>query len=110
MRECPDRLEADLTRFYGIDLDDLYSGRRSVRAVANAAAHFPRGGAVGEWFGGHVAVTAETEAMWELAHILAQVNSKKKIKPRPMPDGVRDAEKKRAHALARAKKYRARSS
>lgn len=63
---------------------------------------------MGEWFGGELAVTAETASLWELSHILAQVNSKKKIKPRPMPDGVRDAERKREQALAKARRYRAR--
>ena len=92
-------------RFYGIDLDDLWEGRRSVRAVANATAHLPRGGAVGEWYGGRLAITPETEAVWENTHVLAQVNSKKKVKPRSMPDGVRKAEEKQRHVKKMAKKY-----
>lgn len=106
LRDCPDRLEADLIRFYGIDLDDLRTGRRSARAVANATAHLPRGGAVGEWYGGRLAITAETEALWELTHTLAQVNSKKKIKPRPMPEGVSAQKRKSDRAAIMAAKYR----
>ena len=93
-------------RFYGFSLDDMWAGRRSVWAVANAAAHVPRGGAVGEWFGGPMAVTAEVESLWELTHVLAQVNSKKKIKPRPMPDGVRDQVQKSERAQLMAEKFR----
>lgn len=52
----------------------------------------PRGGAIGEWFGGHLAITAETEASWEISYLLAAVNSKKKVKPRPMPVGVRETQ------------------
>ena len=93
-------------RFYGVDLDDLYQGRRSVRAVANAAAHLPRGGAVGEWFGGAFAVTAEVEALWENSHILAQVNSKKKLKPRKMPEGERKAQQRSDLAARRLRHAR----
>lgn len=93
-----------------MDLDDLWTGRRSVRAVANAAAHVPRGGAVGEWFGGHLAVTAEVEASWEISYLLAAVNSKKKVKPRPMPDGVRDTERASAERAREVEKKRARKA
>lgn len=106
LADCPDRLEADLIRFYGVSLDDMRSGRRSVWSVASCVANMPRGGAVGEWFGGRLAVTAETEALWELTHVLAQVNSKKRVKPRPMPEGVRDVKARGDRAVAMAEKYR----
>ncbi len=105
LRDCPDRLAADLRRFFGVSLRDMWAGRISVVEVADCAAHIPRGGAVGEWFGGFYAVTAEVEAVWELSHILAQVNSKKKVKPREMPEGVRDREARAAKAAARAEKW-----
>lgn len=72
----------------------MWAGKESVREVSDYAANLPRGGSVGEWFGGSLAVSAEVEAVWELTHVLAQVNSKKKIKPRPMPVGVRDEKRK----------------
>ncbi|KUF05699.1 hypothetical protein AUL38_16015 [Leucobacter sp. G161] len=95
-------------REYGLDLDDLYSGRKSVRAVSNAAAHLPRGGAVGEWYGGELAVPDQVAAVWENTHVLAQANSEKKIKPRELPVGVREVERTRELALAKARRYRAR--
>lgn len=81
-----------MLRFYGVSLDEMWDGRRTVWSVASCAGNMPRGGAVGEWYGGGLAVTAETEALWEITYVLAQVNSKKKVKPRPMPKGVREAE------------------
>lgn len=84
----------------------MYAGRESVQEVAAMAAHLPRGGAVGEWFGGELAVTAETAAVWELSHITAQVNSSKKIKPREFPEGVRERDRKAEFAAAMAAKYR----
>lgn len=106
MRECPDRLAADLRRFYGVRLSDMYAGNEDVLEVAHMAAHMPSGGAVGEWYGGAIAVSAEVLALWELSHIVAQVNSEKKVKPRAMPEGVRDAEHKRAKALDKAARYK----
>lgn len=97
-----------MLRFYGVSLDEMWDGLRTVWSVASCAGNMPRGGAVGEWFGGELAVTAETEALWEITYVLAQVNSKKKIKPRPMPDGVRDAVRKREQAMAKARLYRSR--
>lgn len=79
-----------------------------MRAVANAAAHLPRGGAVGEWYGGVLAVSAETEALWELTYTVAQVNSQKKLKPRPLPKGIRDVqESEKRKSAAQGKKARA---
>ena len=92
-----------MLRFYGIDLDDLWSGRRSPRTVANAAAHLPRGGAVGEWVGGPMAVTAEVESTWEVSYVLAQANSKKNVKPREFPKGVREVERTRRERSQRAR-------
>lgn len=74
--------------------------------VANCAAHLPRGGAVGEYYGGQLAVTAEVESLWEVSYILAQVNSKKKLKPREMPAGVREQERKAKYAAVMAAKYK----
>lgn len=103
-----------MRRFYGVRLSDMYAGCEGVLEVAAMVAHMPRGGAIGEWFGGALAITAEVEALWEQAYILTVVNSDKpkKVKPRPMPEGVRDREereaKKRAHAVRMAEKYRRR--
>lgn len=87
----------------------MWAGRESVQEVADYSANLPRGGAVGEWFGGRLAVTGEVESLWELSHILAQVNSQKKLKPRAMPEGVRDSELRRAKALEKALRYKAKT-
>ena len=94
-------------QYFGIDLDDLWEGRKSVRAVSSAAAHLPGGGAVGAWFGGELAVSDVVAALWENTHVLAQVNSEKKIKPREMPVGLREEERAREIAVAKARRYRA---
>lgn len=84
----------------------MWAGRESIREVSDMAAHVPRGGAVGEWYGGQLAVTAETEAVWENTYVLSQVNSKKKIQPRQMPEGVREQKRKSDRAAVMAAKYR----
>lgn len=94
-------------QFYGVDLDDLWEGRRSVRAVSNAAAHLPNGGAVGQWYGGEIAVADVVAALWENTHTVAQVQSEKKIKPRALPVGLREEERIRELAMAKARRYRA---
>lgn len=106
LRDSPDRLAADLRRFYGVKLSDVRTGKEDVLEVAAYAANLPRGGAVGEWYGGALAITSETEGLWELAYILAQVNSKKRINPREMPKGVREVERKQDRAALMAAKYR----
>lgn len=85
---------------------DVWAGREDVGEVADMIAHVPRGSAIGEWIGGHLAITAEVEAAWETSYILAAVNSKKKTKPRPMPEGVRAVKAKGDRAVAMAEKYR----
>lgn len=106
LNEAPDRVAADLRRFYGVRLSDLRAGYEDVLEVAHYVAHMPPGGALGAWYGGELAVSPETAAVWENTHVLAQVNSKKKIKPRPMPDGVRDVKRKGDRAVLMAAKYR----
>lgn len=90
----------------------MRAGLEDVLEVADYAAHLPRGSAMGEWVGGVMAVTPDVEALWEISYILAQVNSKKKVKPRTLPEGVREREqreaRKRQHALRMADKYRGR--
>lgn len=101
-------MEADLIRFFpGVTLSGMRAGMIPVLTVANCAAHLPRGGAVGEWVGGAMAITAETEALWEIAHITAQVNSKKKLKPRPMPEGVREQQRKLERRAEQMRRWRA---
>lgn len=86
----------------------MWAGLEDVREVADMAAHLPRGGAVGEWFGGMMAVTAEVEAVWELSYIsaMAATDKPKKVKPRPYPEGVRSQQRKTDYAVSMAEKFR----
>lgn len=68
----------------------------------------PRGGAVGEWFGGWGAVTAEDEALRRIEYVLVATNAKKKPKPPKPPEGVREQKRKADRAVAMAEKYRRR--
>lgn len=106
----PDRLAADLRRFFGVRLSDVWVGKEDVLEVADYAANLPRGGAVGEWYGGGMAITAEVEAMWEANYLLAVAVAEKpkKVKPRKMPEGIRTVEARAAReAKASADKARA---
>ena len=93
-------------RFFNASLDEMRDGRRSVWSIASCAAHLPRGGAVGEWYGGELAISTEAAALWEQTHVLVQVNSKKTVKPRALPEGVRDGQRRRDLARTRAQQYR----
>lgn len=46
LRDHTDAVEADLQRFYGVDLGDLWRGRLSVRRLSVLIAHLPPGSAV----------------------------------------------------------------
>lgn len=107
LEECPDRLAADLRQFFGVSLSRTLAGDEDLIEVAHYAAHLPAGGAVGQWFGGELAVADTVAAVWENTHVLAQVNSEKKIKPRELPIGLREAERNRDRAMAKARRYRA---
>lgn len=56
-------MEADLQRFYGIDLGDLYRGQLSVRRLAVLVDHLPPGSAV--W-----AITNGIPEGWTLSDFL----------------------------------------
>ncbi|MBK0420155.1 hypothetical protein JD276_14045 [Leucobacter sp. CSA1] len=106
LRECPDRVAADLRRFFGVRLSDMYAGVEDVLEVAHMVTHMPRGGAISEWLGGWGAVTAEDEALRRIEYVLIAVNSKKKPKPPKPPEGVREQVSKAKHAERMAEKYR----
>lgn len=92
LREARDRLNADLRRFFGVSLTDMYEGRISVEDVADYSAHLPRGGAVAEWLGGWAAITAEDEALRRIEYVLVATNTKRKPKPPAPPPSLRDNE------------------
>lgn len=66
-------LEADLQRFYQVDLADLYRGLITPRKVAVLATNLPRASAVGRSMGGPDAISDEVESLWLLEHTTASI-------------------------------------
>lgn len=105
-------MEADLQRFYNLDLADMYRGLLTVRKVAVLVMNLPRGSQTWAAFGGRPAVTAEVEAAWLIEHALfviahAQNNGRgKKPEMRPFPPGLLEATAKAAQATSRAEAFR----
>lgn len=91
-----------------MSLKQALAGEEDLLEVAHCAAHLPRGGAVGEWYGGWLAVTAEVEATWENSHALLVVNSDKPktVKPRKPPEGVKYVQQRERDTLSRAAAWR----
>lgn len=85
----------------------MYAGLEEPVEVAHMAVHMPRGGAVGEWFGGPSAITGEVEALWgvELAVARSSTDKPSKVKPPDYPEGVRVAVQKAAKAEAKAEAW-----
>ncbi|WP_338023143.1 hypothetical protein [Bifidobacterium miconis] len=91
LRECPDALRADLRRVYGLDLDDLETGRLRVGACADLVANLPAGSMT--WRRLDVAA-AWTPVEYMLAVQVDQMNmwmwgnadpKKRGSKPKPLP-------------------------
>lgn len=109
LRDCPDRLDADLRRVYpGTSLDDYWEGRVRPSALANMAVHLPRGSAVWQYYGGQLAITAETEAAWLIERATFAVASKEpdKVKPRPYPLGVEALQRQQEYTTSQAEAWR----
>jgi len=105
-------LEADLQRYYQLDLADMYRGILSVRKVSVMAAHLPRGGAVGERLGGAMAITPEVEGSWLVEAALYRVahaeggGKGKAPEMRDYPLGVAEMAEKQDYAVSRAEAFR----
>jgi hypothetical protein len=105
-------LEADLQRYYNVDLADMYRGVVSVRKVSVLATNLPRASAVGVRLGGAAAISEETEASWlvetalyKIAH--AQAGGKGKApEMRDYPLGVAELAAKETFTESRAEAFR----
>lgn len=64
-------MEADLHRFYGVDLADMWRGQLTPRKVAVLVENLPQGAQTWVDFGGPMAVTPEAEATYVVEHELA---------------------------------------
>lgn len=71
LRRFPGAVEADLQRYYGIDLADLYRGAITPRRLAVLVINFPRGANTWQMLGGPGAITGEVEALWGV-HLLQE--------------------------------------
>ena len=104
-------MEADLQRFYQVDLADMYRGRVSPRKIAVFAVNLPRGSAVGQHMGGASAVTDEVDALWSVEHALflvahAQGGGKgKEPARREYPPAAHEQQAKEQKALSRAERF-----
>lgn len=113
MAKFPGQVEADLQRFYQLDLADMYRGQLSVRKVCVLVLNLPRSAATWMAVGGAMAVSSETESAWLIEHALyaiahAQAGSKGKApERRPYPPGIQEAAAKATKAQSRAEAFRA---
>lgn len=106
-------MEADLQRFYHLDLADMYRGRLTVRKICVLVMNLPRGAQTWLAFGGAGAITAETESAWLIEHALyaiahAQGGSKGKApEVREYPSGKLELAAKAQQVIDRAEAFRA---
>jgi hypothetical protein len=105
-------LEADLQRYYQLDLADMYRGAVSVRKVSVLASNLPRGGAVGVRLGGAAAISEEVEAGWLVETALYKIHHAstggkgKAPEMRDYPPGVAEQAEKDNYAVSRAEAFR----
>ncbi|KKI20561.1 MULTISPECIES: hypothetical protein [unclassified Leucobacter] len=94
---------ADLRRYYSVWLSDMYAGRIDPVEIADCVALVPRGGAIGQWLGKADAVTLEAEILNDVwyAALAPHLGPKSKVKPRELPEGVREMNRKAAAARAK---------
>lgn len=95
-------------RFFSFSVDDIYSSRISIVTAANCAANIPNGSAVGQYYGGWLAVSDEVAALMNINYTIAVSNAEKPKKvPKPTPpEGVREMERKTDYAVSMAEKFR----
>lgn len=108
-----DALEADLRRYYLVDLVDMYAGLISVRRVSIYAKYLPRGANVFAMHGGAMAITEEVDELWSvqtlLQWLLYQNGGNKGPKPkRPdYPKGIAEMKRRADRNDRRAAAWRA---
>jgi hypothetical protein len=106
-------VEADLQRFYQVDLVDMYRGRISVRKVAVLVLNLPRAAQTWIAYGGWSAVSGEVESAWLIEHALyaiahGQAGGKgKRPEVREYPPGIHEQAAKAAATASKAEAWRA---
>lgn len=95
--------------FPGVSVAGMRAGAVPVLTVANCAAHIPNGGAVGQYYGGWLAVSDEVAALMQVNYTIAVTAAEKPRRvpePKP-PEGVRELERKAGYAVSQAERFRA---
>jgi hypothetical protein len=106
-------VEADLHRFYQVDLVDMYRGSLTVRKVAVLVLNLPRGAQTWTALGGASAISSETEAGWIVEHALYAIahqqakGSGKGPEMRPYPPGLEEMAEKARKTMSRAERFKA---
>jgi hypothetical protein len=106
-------VEADLQRFYQLDLADMYRGALTVRKVAVLVMNLPRGAQTWMAVGGRGAISTEAEAGWLVEHALYAIahgqGGSKGTAPemRPYPPGLKAAAAQQNYTQTRAEAFRA---
>lgn len=100
MHDHGDEIEADLQRYYGLDLLDLYRGRLSLRKVGVLIAHLPLGSAT-------VAALSGAAEGWVMGdYLLADVFNATAGQPHPARPQIVDSiklDKMRQQLLVQAR-------
>jgi hypothetical protein len=108
-------VEADLQRFYGLDLADMWRGKLTVRKVAVLVANLPPGAQTWVDYGGPLSVAPEVEATYSLEGTLnhiAWLFGGKQGQPPEMRDypPLTDTTHQAAPAMDKAAKWKAREA
>jgi hypothetical protein len=117
LAEYGEVIEADLLRFYGVDLLGLYKGRITPRRVMALISGLPPGSALHRARGGPASwsdeVAAVKEVGYRLESTLISVNGGKQLPQRPEPPPVgwqiKEAEQE-ARLVARLARHKARTA
>lgn len=107
-------VEADLQRFYGIDLADMYRGLITPRKISVLVMNLPRGAQTWVATGGPQAISLEAESLWHVEHavqLTAWDGNGKGPQVRDYPPAWEDEpeETREEYAVKRAKAWRQRA-
>lgn len=110
IRECESHVAADLRRFYQVRLSDMWLGYEDAREIAAYVQHMPRGGALGAWLGGQMAVSDETDMLRLVEHAIwaSQAEHPNKVKLRDYPEGEAERQRKLEIFRRNARRYKRR--
>lgn len=113
MIHCPDALEADFQRVYGLDLGDLWAGRMTVPRAANLTTHLPWGSAIFRAMGLDQAWTTGEHLAAQSVDLMAAANWQRgggkgsRPKPIPRPSEAKALEDRKERDRLRALRHRA---